>query len=39
MDILLSSVTTMWRNGKGILGELVATNEGLVFNTRGFLAT
>ena len=39
MDILLSSVTTMWRNGKGILGELVATNEGLVFNKRGLLAT
>ena len=29
----------MWRDGKGIPGELVATDEGLIFNKRGFLAT
>lgn len=39
MEILLSSVTTMWRERKGILGELIATDEGLIFNKRGFLAT
>ncbi|GEM_PF-5429937 len=39
MQILLSSVTNMWRDGKGIMGECVATDEGLVFNKRGFLAT
>ena len=40
MEILISSVTNMWRNGgKHILGELSATEEGLVFNKRGFLAT
>lgn len=39
MEILLSSVTNMWRNGKGIPGEAVATDEGIIFNKRGFLAT
>ncbi len=39
MQVLLSSVTNMWRGGKGILGECVATDEGLVFNRRGFFAT
>ena len=40
MEILLSSITNMWRNGgKHILGELIATDEGLIFNKRGFLAT
>lgn len=39
MQVLLSSVTNMWRGGKGILGECVATDEGLVFNKRGFFAT
>ena len=35
----LVSVTNMWRNAKGIGGELIATDEGLIFNKRGFLAT
>lgn len=39
MQVLLSSVTNMWRGGKGILGECVATDEGLIFNKRGFFAT
>lgn len=39
MQVLLSSVTNMWRGGKGILGECVATDEGIVFNKRGFFAT
>lgn len=39
MQILLSSVTNMWRSGKRLLGECVATDEGLVFNKRGFFAT
>lgn len=39
MDILLSSITNMWKDGKGISGELVATDEGLIFNKRGFFAT
>lgn len=39
MEILISSITNMWRNGKGTLGELNATDEGLIFNKRGFLAT
>ena len=39
MEIIQSSVTNMWREGKGIPGELVATDEGLIFNKRGFLAT
>lgn len=39
MEILLSSVTNMWRGGKGILGECVATDEGLIFNKKGFLST
>ena len=39
MEVLLSSVTTMWKDGKGLLGELIATDEGLIFNKRGFFAT
>ena len=39
MEIIQSSITNMWRAGKGISGELVATDEGLIFNKRGFLAT
>lgn len=39
MEILLSSVTNMWRDGKGILGEAIVTDEGIIFNKRGFLAT
>lgn len=39
MIVLQSSITNMWREGKGIPGELCATDEGLVFNKRGFLAT
>ena len=39
MEVLQSSITNMWRNGKGTMGELVATDEGLIFNKRGFLAT
>ena len=37
MQVLLSSVTNMWRGGKGILGECVATDEGIVFNKRGLV--
>ena len=29
----------MWRGGKGILGECVATDEWLIFNKRGFFST
>lgn len=39
MQVLLSSVTNMWRGRKGILGECVATDEGFIFNKRGFFAT
>ena len=39
MEILQSSIANMWRNGKGTMGELVATDEGLIFNKRGFFAT
>lgn len=39
MEILQASITNMWREGKGISGELVATDEGLIFNKKGFLAT
>ena len=39
MEIKLVSTINMWRNGKGIGGELVATDEGLIFHKRGFLAT
>lgn len=39
MQVLLSSVTNMWRGGKVILGECVATDEWLIFNKRGFFST
>ena len=31
MEVLLSSVTTMWKDGKGLLGELIATDRQIFF--------
>ncbi len=39
MEIYLYSITNYWINGKGTLGELFLTDEYLVFNKKGFMAT
>ena len=39
MQILITSVTNMWRDGKGVLGELALVDHTLVFSQRGFFAT
>lgn len=39
MEVKIASVTTMWRDGKGILGELGLIDDILVFSKRGFFAT
>ena len=39
MEVKIASVTTMWRDGKGILGELGLIDDILVFSKRGFFTT
>lgn len=39
MEVLISSITNMWRDGKGVLGELGIVDDRLIFNKKGFMAT